>query len=62
MTTVRAADSHAHVFCGDRYPHSSDTLYQPHPSQAGTAAKSRAVLDAHGELLWDSPARLFGFK
>jgi hypothetical protein len=30
------------------YPYSSDTLYQPHPSQAGTAAKFRAVLDAHG--------------
>ena len=48
MTTVRAVDSHAHVFFGDSYPYSSDTLYQPHPSQAGTAAKFRAVLDAHG--------------
>jgi predicted TIM-barrel fold metal-dependent hydrolase len=48
MTTVRAVDSHAHVFCGDNYPYSADTLYQPHPSQAGTAAKFRAVLDAHG--------------
>ncbi|TSA41454.1 MAG: 2-pyrone-4,6-dicarboxylate hydrolase [Betaproteobacteria bacterium] len=48
MTTVRAVDSHAHVFCGDRYLYSPDTLYQPHPSQAGTAAKFRAVLDAHG--------------
>jgi predicted TIM-barrel fold metal-dependent hydrolase len=48
MTTVRAVDSHAHAFCGDSYPYASDTLYQPHRSQAGTAAKFRAVLDAHG--------------
>ena len=47
-TTPRAVDSHAHVFCGDAYPFSPDTLYKPHPSQAGTAAKFRAVLDAHG--------------
>jgi len=48
MTTVRAVDSHAHVICGDSYPYASETLYQPRPSQAGTAAKFRAVLDAHG--------------
>ncbi len=48
MTAVRAADCHAHVFCGDSYPYAPDTLYEPHPSQAGTAAKFRAVLDAHG--------------
>jgi predicted TIM-barrel fold metal-dependent hydrolase len=48
MTTTRAVDAHAHVFCGDSYPYSPDALYQPHPSQAGTAAKFRAVLDAHG--------------
>ncbi len=48
MTAVRAADCHAHVFCDDAYPFSPDTLYRPHPSQAGTAAKFRAVLDAHG--------------
>lgn len=48
MTAARAADCHAHVFCGDRYPFSSEKLYEPHPSQAGTAPKFRAVLDAHG--------------
>ena len=48
MTAARAADCHAHVFCGDTYPYSPDTLYQPQPSQAGTAAKFLAVLDAHG--------------
>ena len=48
MTAARAADCHAHVFCGDTYPYSPDTLYQPHPSQAGTAAKFCAVLDVHG--------------
>lgn len=48
MSTTRAADCHAHVFCGESYPYSSDTVYKPHPSQAGTAAKFLAVLDAHG--------------
>ena len=48
MTATFAADCHAHVFCDDKYPFSPDTLYHPHPSQAGTAAKFRAVLDAHG--------------
>lgn len=48
MTATRAVDSHAHVFCGDRYPYSPDTHYKPQPSQAGTAAKFLAVLDAHG--------------
>jgi predicted TIM-barrel fold metal-dependent hydrolase len=48
MTATRAADCHAHVFCGNAYPYSPDTHYQPHPSQAGTAAKFLAVLDAHG--------------
>jgi len=43
-----AADCHAHVFCGSAYPFSPDTVYKPDPSQAGTAAKFRAVLDAHG--------------
>src|SRR5688572_10444157 len=43
-----AADCHAHVFCGNSFPYSSDTQYEPHPSQAGTAAKFRGVLDAHG--------------
>ena len=48
MTAARAVDSHAHVFCGERYPYSPDTHYKPDPSQAGTAAKFLAVLDAHG--------------
>lgn len=43
-----AADCHAHVFCGNGFPYAPDTVYEPHPSQAGTAAKFRAVLDAHG--------------
>jgi len=43
-----AADCHAHVFCGDDYPFSPETVYQPDPSQAGTAPKFRAVLDSHG--------------
>jgi predicted TIM-barrel fold metal-dependent hydrolase len=46
--TVFAADCHAHVFCGDGYPHAPETLYVPDISQAGTAAKFRDVLDAHG--------------
>ncbi len=48
MTAARAADCHAHVFCDHAYPFSPDTLYHPHASQAGTPAKFRAVLDAHG--------------
>jgi predicted TIM-barrel fold metal-dependent hydrolase len=43
-----AADCHAHVFCGRAYPYSPDTVYEPHPSQAGTTAQFLAVLDAHG--------------
>ena len=42
-----AADCHAHVFCPGR-PYSPETVYRPDPSQAGTAAKFRDVLDAHG--------------
>jgi predicted TIM-barrel fold metal-dependent hydrolase len=45
---MNAVDSHAHVFCGDAYPFSPDTVYQPHPSQKGTARQFRAVLDFHG--------------
>ena len=45
---VPAADCHAHVFCGDEYPFSPETVYQPDPSQAGTATKFRAVLESHG--------------
>jgi len=47
MTTARAADCHAHVFCKD-HPYAPEALYRPDPSQAGTAAKFRSVLDAHG--------------
>jgi predicted TIM-barrel fold metal-dependent hydrolase len=43
-----AADCHAHVFCGARYPYDPATVYEPPPSQAGTTAKFLAVLDAHG--------------
>jgi len=46
--TFPAADCHAHVFCGADYPFSPETVYKPDPSQAGTAAKFRAVLDSHG--------------
>ena len=42
-----AVDSHAHVFGAD-YPYAPDRLYEPHPTQAGTAAQFAAVLDAHG--------------
>jgi predicted TIM-barrel fold metal-dependent hydrolase len=48
MNNGPAADCHAHVFCGGDYPFTPETLYKPHPSQAGTPAKFRAVLDAHG--------------
>ena len=44
--TAPAADCHAHVFCAG-HPLSPETVYKPDPSQAGTAAKFRAVLDAH---------------
>lgn len=46
--TLPAADCHAHVFCGDRYPHSPEALYAPDVSQAGTAERFLDVLDAHG--------------
>lgn len=42
-----AADCHAHVFCGDRYPQAPDALYTPDISQAGTARKFAEVLHAH---------------
>lgn len=42
-----AVDSHAHVF-GAGYPYDAHRLYEPHPTQAGTAAQFRAVLGAHG--------------
>jgi predicted TIM-barrel fold metal-dependent hydrolase len=42
-----AVDSHAHVF-GSAYPYDPDRLYEPAPTQAGTAAQFMAVLDAHG--------------
>jgi predicted TIM-barrel fold metal-dependent hydrolase len=47
MITTRAADCHAHVFCKG-HPYSVEALYRPDASQAGTAAKFRSVLDAHG--------------
>ena len=43
-----AADCHAHVFCPGRYAPASDALYAPDSSEAGTAAKFRDVLHAHG--------------
>lgn len=43
-----AADCHAHVFCGSKYPHAPDALYAPDVSQAGTGGKFLDVLDAHG--------------
>lgn len=43
-----AADCHAHVFCGNKYPHAPEALYAPDVSQAGTANKFLDVLDAHG--------------
>ena len=45
---MNAVDSHAHVFCDKSYAFSPATLYQPHPSQMGTAKQFRAVLDFHG--------------
>jgi predicted TIM-barrel fold metal-dependent hydrolase len=42
-----AVDSHAHVFAPG-HPFAADVPYVPHPSQQGTAAAFRAVLDAHG--------------
>jgi predicted TIM-barrel fold metal-dependent hydrolase len=48
MTMARAADCHAHVFCGAAYPYAPDTVYEPHPGQAGTVEQFLAVLDAHG--------------
>ena len=40
-------DSHAHVF-GPTYPYDPNRLYEPKPTQAGTARQFAAVLDAHG--------------
>jgi predicted TIM-barrel fold metal-dependent hydrolase len=48
MQASRAADCHAHVFCCGRRAYAPDATYEPHPSQAGSAARFRAVLDAHG--------------
>jgi len=47
MQASRAADCHAHVFCRGRLPYAPDATYEPHPSQAGSVARFRAVLDAH---------------
>lgn len=48
MSTDRAADCHAHVFCGAAYPYAAQPVYTPHPSQAGTVEQLLAVLDTHG--------------
>jgi predicted TIM-barrel fold metal-dependent hydrolase len=42
-----AADCHAHIF-GTGHPFAPNLVYAPHPTQCGTAAQFRAVLDAHG--------------
>jgi predicted TIM-barrel fold metal-dependent hydrolase len=47
IESVRAVDCHAHIFCKGRTP-IEQSVYQPHPSQEGTAAQFLAVLDAHG--------------
>jgi predicted TIM-barrel fold metal-dependent hydrolase len=46
-TRVAAADCHAHIF-GPGHPFAADLVYTPHPTQCGTGAQFRAVLDAHG--------------
>lgn len=48
MTTGRAVDAHAHVFCNGNFPLSPERLYTPHPCETGTAKQFAAVLDAHG--------------
>jgi predicted TIM-barrel fold metal-dependent hydrolase len=40
-------DAHAHVF-GPEYPFAPQAPYIPHPTQRGTAAEFRAVLESHG--------------
>jgi predicted TIM-barrel fold metal-dependent hydrolase len=45
--TLPSVDSHAHVF-GAGYAYAPERLYEPHATQAGTAAQFCAVLDAHG--------------
>ena len=45
---MKAVDSHAHVFCGDRYPLAPNRDYTPHPTQMGDANRFAAVLDSHG--------------
>ena len=45
---MKAVDSHAHVFCGDRFPLAPNPYYTPHPDQMGDAKRFAAVLDAHG--------------
>jgi predicted TIM-barrel fold metal-dependent hydrolase len=47
MAITPSCDSHAHVF-GPAYPFDPNPAYIPHPTQRGTAAQFRAVLDAHG--------------
>jgi predicted TIM-barrel fold metal-dependent hydrolase len=43
---AQAVDSHAHVFCPG-HAFAPGIPYEPHPTQQGTAAQFRAVLDAH---------------
>ena len=45
---IRAADCHAHVFCGADYPFSAQTVYVLEASQRGSSNSFLAVLDAHG--------------
>jgi len=44
----RAADCHAHIFCGAEYAFDTNAVYVPDSSQRGTVQGFLAVLDAHG--------------
>lgn len=45
---ARGVDSHAHVFGHvSDYPYDPARLYEPHPTQAGTARQFAALLNAH---------------
>ena len=46
-TRSPGVDSHAHVFGGTSYPYDPNRLYEPHGTQAGTAAQFSAVLASH---------------
>jgi predicted TIM-barrel fold metal-dependent hydrolase len=89
MTTVRAVDSHAHVFCGDRYPYRDVDAFIAAAIEAFTLdncvwgsdwpyvrmdermdygppftclARWLPNAEDRHKVLWDSPARLFGFR